>query len=555
MADKNNDGASSPPEPPRNKNDGALSLLGLFDPPPPSPIRRASAPPAAVSSSSVATQAASTAAADIPSLDDFLEEEEEEDLQQQQRRSTIISSNSSSNRSHTSVSYHYEDEQVHVQSQTTATAAAATDVESLQQQPPASSPSRQPQQAMISDQFLKNLFQQQQQQQQMIHQPQSTPPRDQTEQTPLLLMKRDQHQPYVYDHDNNNKKSMDDVDNNDFITKMGSHKKSTATTTTSFSVPLTGGKGGGGGRPHLSRASQLPSIREIMPAGIQPTETSVSCEPHWLVTTFRNFLQAAICEGMKPTTWIGAFMFLLFQVVFALTIGATITRPYGTTSMLGAMTKNAALGIMFGSWPYWYGLNAEIPAMYPTVDLFSAPFLANIAALVDQAMHTAPEGIIPDEDNNTIFLATFMTLSVLSVFISGTLLVLASVFKLVNMGAFLPFPVLCGFFAAVGIMMWTLAFKVDNGIGVGAVIWSGDMAVVQKAVIHHLPTVVVAGIMKYLGPKNPLYVVGLVFLTISMFYVVMFVFDISRQHMIEEGWFWSSHELVYDPKTAVCTVS
>ena len=125
-------------------------------------------------------------------------------------------------------------------------------------------------------------------------------------------------------------------------------------------------------------------------------------------------------------------------------------------------------------------------------------------------------------------------------------LVSASVFKLANLGAFLPFPVICGFFAAVGVLTWTLAFKIDTGKAVGQVLMSGDINLMMNCLLHHLPTVTVAVIMKYLGPKNPFYVVATVFATIGCFYGVMFIFGISREEMIHAGWFWGTNDLVYD---------
>lgn len=248
----------------------------------------------------------------------------------------------------------------------------------------------------------------------------------------------------------------------------------------------------------------------------------------------------------KPSTWIGSFMFCLFQIVFSLTIGAAITRPHAKKPFLGVFTKIAGLGIVFGAPVYWIRLY-DIPAMYPTVDLFTAPFLAQIAAQIDCDLHKMSliHGMEEDEVDE-IFLATFSVLLVLSLIISGVLLVLASVFKLANLGAFLPFPVLCGFFAAVGVLTWTLAFKVDNGgIGIGAVLFSDDTSLIWNSLLHHVPSVLVAMAMKYLGPKNPLYVVGVVFATIIAFYVIMFCGGISREEMIDAKWFWSDSDLVY----------
>lgn len=52
-------------------------------------------------------------------------------------------------------------------------------------------------------------------------------------------------------------------------------------------------------------------------------------------------------EITKPTTWIGAFMFVLYHIVFTLAAGSAIRRPHATTSILGLMTKAASLGIIF----------------------------------------------------------------------------------------------------------------------------------------------------------------------------------------------------------------
>ena len=293
-------------------------------------------------------------------------------------------------------------------------------------------------------------------------------------------------------------------------------------------------------RPHLSRPSQLPSIREIN-NGNQNTK--------WLASAART-----VCvEISKPTTWIGTFMFMLFQVVFSLTMGAAIIRPYGTKSILGIMTKMAALGILFGSWP-WLGLSREIPAIYPTVDLFSAPFLANIAALIDEDLLSDRENMT-DEENDSIFLASFAFLAVTSLVVSGTLLVGASVFRLANLGAFLPFPVLCGFFSAVGVMMWSLAFKVDNnGRGISTVLFSGDWNTMQNGLLHHVPSAIVAAIMRYLGPKNPFYVAAVVFGTIGVFHITMLVLGVSMEEMIQAEWFWSSEDLVYEKQTPVSSL-
>jgi hypothetical protein len=245
-----------------------------------------------------------------------------------------------------------------------------------------------------------------------------------------------------------------------------------------------------------------------------------------------------------PRTYIGSFMYLLYHVVFCLALGSAIMRPNNPTSVLGLMTKTAALGTVAASPVYWMNLSQEVPALYPTADLFLAPFLAGLALIVDQTL--ASDSNVSKEENDAIFLATFGVLTTIGILLSAALLVAASVFKLANLGSFLPFPVICGFFSAVGILTWTLAVNVDtDGKSIGVILTSGDTGLILFAVIHHAPTVLVAGFMKYLGPKNPFYVVMVVCVTIGLFYAYMFVTGTSLGEMKEAGWFWSHDELVY----------
>ena len=164
--------------------------------------------------------------------------------------------------------------------------------------------------------------------------------------------------------------------------------------------------------------------------------------------------------------------------------------------------------------------------------------------IVDQTL--ANDDSVTKEDNDAVFLATFGVLTAIGIALSASLLVAASIFKLANLGSFLPFPVICGFFAAVGILTWTLAVNVDTGgISIGKILTSRDPDLVIYALIHHIPTLIVAGFMKYLGPKNPFFVVMVVFVTIALFYIYMLVSSTSFDEMTKQGWFWSHEELVY----------
>eukprot|EP00980_Cylindrotheca_fusiformis_P000207 scaffold42_cov133-Cylindrotheca_fusiformis.AAC.4 len=192
----------------------------------------------------------------------------------------------------------------------------------------------------------------------------------------------------------------------------------------------------------------------------------------------------------------------------------------------------------------------KVPALYPTADLFLAPFLANLAVIVDQTL--ADDANVAKSENDTIFLATFGVLSAIGICFSGLLLLLASAFKLANLGSFLPFPVICGFFAAVGVLTWTLAVAVDTGgKHIGKILFSGDTQLLSHAIIHHIPGVGIAAAMKYLGPKNPSYVIMVSVLSIVMFYAVMFLMGVSLDEARHQGWFWTHEELVYKSSETV----
>lgn len=198
-------------------------------------------------------------------------------------------------------------------------------------------------------------------------------------------------------------------------------------------------------------------------------------------------------------------------------------------------------------------LASEVPALYPTVDLFLAPFLANLAVIVDQTLANDPN--VTEAENDTLFLGTFAILSAIGICFSGLLLVLSSVFRLANLGSFLPFPVICGFFAAVGILTWTLAITVDTGgKSIGTILSSGDMDLVAYALIHHIPGVIIAVVMKVLGPRNPFYVIMIVICSVAIFYASMFAMGVSLEEAKDNGWFWSHDELVYESSVLVSQI-
>jgi MFS superfamily sulfate permease-like transporter len=173
--------------------------------------------------------------------------------------------------------------------------------------------------------------------------------------------------------------------------------------------------------------------------------------------------------------------------------------------------------------------------------LFLAPFLASAAAVVDQTL--SKEGIT----SNTVFLASFAMLAAIGMFMSGSLLVLAATFKLANLGTFLPYSVLCGFFSAVGVLLWALAFSVDNnGNTWQKVFFSGDWNLIGTSLLHHLPSLFVGISMNLLGPKHPFYVILLIILTLIGFYATMWITGTSLEEAQEQEWFWSRGDLVIE---------
>jgi MFS superfamily sulfate permease-like transporter/CRP-like cAMP-binding protein len=272
-----------------------------------------------------------------------------------------------------------------------------------------------------------------------------------------------------------------------------------------------------------------------------------------LLPTVKSCIQSVGLSLTVSTTYIGSFMYLLYHVVFCLALGSAIMRPSSpNVSLLGLMTKTAALGTVTASPIYWANLSNNIPALYPTGDLFLAPFLAQLALDVDKALSNELQQRGGDQDAMTqdeldsIFLSTFGALTAIAAALSATLLISASIFKLANLGSFLPYPVICGFFAAVGIMTWSLSVSIDTGgKHVGAIIMSGDIDLVLYTLTHHVPTISVAILMKFAAPKNPFFVPAIIMTTIGMFYTYMGITGTSLDQMKDKGWFWSHDDLVH----------
>jgi MFS superfamily sulfate permease-like transporter len=282
-----------------------------------------------------------------------------------------------------------------------------------------------------------------------------------------------------------------------------------------------------------------PEVVQVLEVPIKGDDVEESPRSPTPKATFVEACQKNVTADCLKSTCIGSLVFLLFHVVFCLAQASTITRPHATTQIIGPVAKMAALGILLAA-PVFVGfLGHDVPAIYPTSDLFMAPFLANLAVSIDESLYQ--DNL---EDDNGLFLATFSAVSGSGLVLSGVLCIAAARFKLANLGAFLPFSVLCGFFSTIGILMWTLSFSVDTGgKKVGQVLLSGDWTLIGNCLLHHAPSVFIGISMYVLGPTHPLWVICLVMASICGAYLVMFVTGTSLPEAQTMGWFFSSEDL------------
>mmetsp|Transcript_25689 Transcript_25689/g.60414 ORF Transcript_25689/g.60414 Transcript_25689/m.60414 type:complete len:1133 (+) Transcript_25689:154-3552(+) len=242
---------------------------------------------------------------------------------------------------------------------------------------------------------------------------------------------------------------------------------------------------------------------------------------------------------MTPSTWIGSFTFLLYQIVFCLAQAATIRRPTASVQSTGELAQLAALGVIVAGPVMIYQTSPQIPAVYPASDLFLAPFLAHMAADVDQTLYEYKL-----QDNSQVFLATFTALLVSSMALSGLWCLAAARIRLANLGHFLPNPVLTGFFTTIGILMWTLGFSVDSGgLKLRQVLMSGDWNVISTAFLHHLPSFLIGLAMHVTNPIHPSLVIGWLVLTILGAYTLMGFLGVDLQTAQENSWFYKPEEL------------
>lgn len=178
-------------------------------------------------------------------------------------------------------------------------------------------------------------------------------------------------------------------------------------------------------------------------------------------------------------------------------------------------------------------------ASYPSSDLFLAPFLAVMAKDVDSVLASHKL-----QNNDTIFFATFDALVTTAMLLGGIVSVLAARIKLANLGNFLPYPVLTGFFSTVGVLIWMLGFSVDSGgIAIAKVLTSGDSELIRTSFLHHLPSFVVGVLMHLTSRRHPFFVMFWLCTSVIIFYIVLALAGISIQSARDNKWFFLASDL------------
>jgi hypothetical protein len=241
------------------------------------------------------------------------------------------------------------------------------------------------------------------------------------------------------------------------------------------------------------------------------------------------------------STVAGSLILLLFHIVFCLAQASTIHRPFSGRPVLGVMTRMAAVGPMTAGPLFIYALDKDFASVYPSLDCFPAPFYAQMAALIDESLVNA--GL---ENDDVVFLTTLGVLSAVSLVLTGILILIGTKVKLVNLSAFLPYPVMCGFFTSVGVLVWTLAFTVDTGENVWHILMGGDVDKMKYCIKHHLGSIIVGTIIILAGKRHQGLVPILSLLPLPIIYCIMYLSGTSLKEAQEGGWFYSQHQFLVE---------
>ena len=243
-------------------------------------------------------------------------------------------------------------------------------------------------------------------------------------------------------------------------------------------------------------------------------------------------------EQIKPT-FIGAFLFSLYQLVFCFALASAITRPSHASSeysseLLAPMVLMACMGSLISGPLLITVLGGDYPSLYPCLDMFLAPFYAQMAVDIDSVLAE-----INGDVDISVFLATFVSLNAFGMLLSGLLCILAGRVKLANLAGYLPYPVLCGFFSSVGVSIWMSAFKVDTGVTIQKAIMARD-----GTFTRHVPSILGGTALWLLGPKGAHYLVGIIASTVAFAYLSMSVTKTSLDDAQDLAFFWKSEEVM-----------
>ena len=245
---------------------------------------------------------------------------------------------------------------------------------------------------------------------------------------------------------------------------------------------------------------------------------------------------------------VGGTIYALYNLVFCLAMASSITTPHRTRTMLGPIAKLCTMGVVAGEPLLLLGLSTDHPALYPVFDLFLAPFMADTAAIVDNTMYeqsqrTGENAVSQEKYEDVAFLTTYTLLIGIGLSLTTLLNFLGSRVKLANIGEYLPYPVLCGFFSTVGVTLWTLAIAVDAGKTVQQIMFSKSWDLVKISFIHHLPSALIGSIMYTFGSRNRLLVTFMALTIIFVSHAVLFFSNISLEQAQRNNWFWTAEKL------------
>lgn len=234
----------------------------------------------------------------------------------------------------------------------------------------------------------------------------------------------------------------------------------------------------------------------------------------------------------------GSAVSALFHIVFCLAQASAIHRPYSLIPVMGVCVRMAAVGPLVAGVMFIYNLGEGFAAVCPTLDIFPAPFFAQMAAVVDRCLVEA--GL---EEDDLMFLTTFGLLTTISLVLTGMLIIIGTKVKLANLGAFLPFPVMCGFFSSVGVLLWNLSFTIDTGESVWKVLSGGDREKMRYCMVHHLGSLLAGTFTFIVSKKYKKLMPLLAIMPIPIVYLGMAFTGTTLQDAQKHGWFWSEDDI------------